>query len=511
MYVDSVKLVTVNINGLHNPVKRWKTLSKLKRDKVQIAMIQETHLSDEEHSKLNKLGFKHVFYSSHSSGRRRGVAILIAGSLNYEHLSKYVDKEGRFIMITGNIEGSLTTILNVYVPPGSNWSTYKQILEMMTTKSQGTLICGGDFNVTLNAKVDSSNGKGDLRNIGKKMTHFMEDTGLFDVWRDSNATKREYTHYSHAHNVYSRLDYFFMFKNDLFKIQNCEIGPCTISDHNPVYVQVSLMKNKRSTLWRLNTNILNYSPVKENLAVAIREYFEHNDNDEVNPGILWDAFKAVIRGKIISISSHQKKAAARKIVNLEEKLLKLEREHSKHMKEETKSEIKQLKREIDDINTLDVQKKLIFTKQLHYDSGGKSLKLLSYKLRKQQAERTIHKIKNPLNNNVENEHDKIKQCFQNYYRNLYSQTYIDNDRDIDAFLLQLNLPTLTDEQNDKLTSPITKEEIHVAIKRLKKGKMAGTDGFGPEWYKTMENYLTPSLLKTFNWVMEKKSGPCLVE
>lgn len=267
MYDNHVKLVTININGLHNPVKRWKALSKLKRDKIQIAMMQETHLSNEEHSKLNKMGFKHVFYSSHSSGRRRGVAILITETLNYEHISEYTDKEGRYIMITGRIEGTLTTLPNVYVPPGSDWSFYKHILEIMTTKTQGTLICGGDFNIILNPKLDSSNEKGDSRNIGKKMIHYMEDIGVLDVWRDINPTKREYTHYSNAHNVYSHLDYVFMFKNDLFRIQNCEIGPCTISDHNPVYVQVFLAKYKRSTLWRLNTNILNYPKIKESLRV----------------------------------------------------------------------------------------------------------------------------------------------------------------------------------------------------------------------------------------------------
>lgn len=130
-------------------------------------MIQETHLSDEEHSKLNKLGFKHVFYSSHSSGRRRGVATLIAGSLNYEHVSEVTDREGRDVAITGKIEGTLTTLLNVYAPPGSDWSFYRHILELIT-KSQGTLICGGDFNIALSANLDSSNGKGDSRKIGGK-------------------------------------------------------------------------------------------------------------------------------------------------------------------------------------------------------------------------------------------------------------------------------------------------------------------------------------------------------
>lgn len=283
----------------------------------------------------------------------------------------------------------------------------------------------------------------------------MEDVGVLDVWRDINPTKREYTHYSHVHNVYSRLDYVFMFKNDLFRIRNCEIGPCTISDHNPVYVQVFLAKNKRSTLWRLNTNILNYPETKESLRVAIKEYFELNDNNEVSPGILWDAFKAVIRGKIINISSHQKKVNLHKMVSLEEKLLKLQQEHSKNMKDEIKSEIKQLKKKIDDLNTMDIQKKKIFTKQQYYEASGRSLKLLSFKLRKQQAERTIYKIKNPLNNKIENEQDKIKQCFQNYYLKLYSQALVDNDQGTDAFLSHLNLPTVTDDQNNKLLSPIT--------------------------------------------------------
>lgn len=84
---------------------------------------------------------------------------------------------------------------------------------------------------------------------------------------------------------------------------------------------------------------------------------------------------------------------------------------------------------------------------------------------------------------------------------------MDNDQDIDDFLSQLNLPTLTDDQNNRLLLPITKEEIHLAIKKLKKGKMAGTDGFSPEWYKIMESCLTSPLLKTFNWVMQKKMVP----
>lgn len=37
--------------------------------------------------------------------------------------------------------------------------------------------------------------------------------------------------------------------------------------------------------------------------------------------------------------------------------------------------------------------------------------------------------------------------------------------------------------------------------------MAGEDGFNPEWYKIMQDHSTPTLQKTFNWVMEKKIVP----
>lgn len=114
----------------------------------------------------------------------------------------------------------------------------------------------------------------------------MEDIGVLNVWRDVNPTKGEYTHYSDGHKVYSRIDYIFMFRSDFSRILNCEIGPCTVSDDNPVYVQVLLAKSKKITLWRLNKNILNYPKSKESLRVAIKEYFELNDNDQVSPGIL---------------------------------------------------------------------------------------------------------------------------------------------------------------------------------------------------------------------------------
>ncbi len=48
----------------------------------------------------------------------------------------------------------------------------------------------------------------------------------------------------------------------------------------------------------------------------------------------------------------------------------------------------------------EIEKKMIFTKQKYYESGSKSTKLLARRLQKQQADYTIHKIKDPESNTI---------------------------------------------------------------------------------------------------------------
>lgn len=79
----SVKVATYNVNGLGNPIKRSKVMSKLKREGIEVAVLQETHLTQIEHEKLKKWRYNQ-YSSSYSQGSRRGVAILITGKLNFE-------------------------------------------------------------------------------------------------------------------------------------------------------------------------------------------------------------------------------------------------------------------------------------------------------------------------------------------------------------------------------------------------------------------------------------------
>ena len=128
---EPVKIISFNLNGVFNMIKMNKILSKLKKERTQIALLQETHVNQTDHLRIKRKGFKYVFSSSVKSKHKRAVAIHISGALNYEHISEISDAEGRFVRVTGRIEGSEITILNVYAPPGIDWVFYRNIFDLM--------------------------------------------------------------------------------------------------------------------------------------------------------------------------------------------------------------------------------------------------------------------------------------------------------------------------------------------------------------------------------------------
>lgn len=222
-----------------------------------------------------------------------------------------MDEGGRFIKITGRIEGSEITLLNVYAPRGSHWLFYRHVFDLMVN-SQGVIICGEYFKIRLNPALDSSGATIQDRSLNRKMKALMGELGIIDVWRELHPTSRDYTHYSFPYSVYSRLDYFFVFSSDKFRIRDCNIASMNLSGHSPISMSLVLERKIRKTLWKLKSSILNDSKILERLKEDIRDYLDLNDSGEVSPAILWDTLKAVMRGKIISITSYMKKLKGQK-------------------------------------------------------------------------------------------------------------------------------------------------------------------------------------------------------
>ena len=61
---------------------------------------------------------------------------------------------------------------------------------------------------------------------------------------------------------------------------------------------------KNTNTWRLNNILLNNQEITEEIKEEIKKYLEIHNNENTTTPNLWDAAKAVLRGKFIAIQSY---------------------------------------------------------------------------------------------------------------------------------------------------------------------------------------------------------------
>ena len=86
---------------------------------------------------------------------------------------------------------------------------------------------------------------------------------------------------------------------------------------------------KNTNTWRLNNTLLNNQEITEEIKREIKKYLETNDNENTMTENLWNAAKAVLRGKFIEIQSYLKKQETSQINNWTLHLKQLEKEEEK--------------------------------------------------------------------------------------------------------------------------------------------------------------------------------------
>ena len=83
---------------------------------------------------------------------------------------------------------------------------------------------------------------------------------------------------------------------------------------------------RNTSTWRLNNTFVSDQQVTEEIIGEMKKFLEANDNENTTIQNLWDAAKAVLRGKLIAIQSYLKKQEKRRIDNLTLHLKQLEKE-----------------------------------------------------------------------------------------------------------------------------------------------------------------------------------------
>uniref|UniRef100_A0A803JEZ2 Reverse transcriptase domain-containing protein n=1 Tax=Xenopus tropicalis TaxID=8364 RepID=A0A803JEZ2_XENTR len=514
--MTDIRIGSINAKGLNTPIKRYNLMRDMRRLKVQIMLIQETHFKKKQTPLLRFRGFSTAVTSTPYVNKSRGVMILIADSLGFTLTMSHSDNLGRFLFLKGLINGTTYTIASIYLPPTEQHTALTEALQALSEFEEGTVILGGDLNITLEPILDSSTGRSSIpyRKI-ETLKKLLRTHTLIDTWRLTNPTARDYTFYSHPHNTYSRLDYIFIRHIDVGLLKGADIDVITWSDHAPITCTL-LHKppHHRPLTWKLNDSLLRDTETKKELIQQLRQYFQENKTENIDPWTVWMAHKCVIRGELIKIGTRKKKEQNAKLQQLLAKIQHLETQHKLSKLVHTLDALTQARKELRDAHSSFLAKAIEFNKKLFFEHGNKCGRLLAAALKKKQLRNHITKIRSTEGSTAETS-SEIAEVFRKYYTKLYQlpDSKLPHDKDsykkqlCNSYIQDSKIPRIPHEAKTILDSPMTTEEFLFAIKNAKSGKAPGPDGFSISYYKEFGEHIIPHLVEASNSITPDKNIP----
>lgn len=321
---SELKIITWNVRGLGKITKIKQVMTKINQLNPSIVFLQECHISSNDTTPIQRR-WKGQLYSALYSPNSRGVMILIHKLVPLQISRVLQDTAGRYIIIQGSLFNENMILTNVY-GPNIDCPSFFEKLFLLIASLPGKLIMAGDFNCTISPNLDRSTCSDTTHTQSrKKIGDYIKELNLCDPWRRLNPSKRTYSCCSTVTKGHSRIDYFLI-SNDLFsRITMCQYEPIVISDHGPVSLIYKTEGSMNETYrWHLHSKWLHDPDFIKFIEEQIDNFFKEN-KDETSAAIRWEAFKAYIRGQIISYTN-SKSNKFKLELNLLEKEIKMEEE-----------------------------------------------------------------------------------------------------------------------------------------------------------------------------------------
>ena len=261
------------------------------------------------------------------------------------------DEEGHYIILKGSIQQEDLTILNIYAPNVGAAKYINQLLTKVKKYLDNNTLILGDFNLALSILDRSSK-----QNISKE-TRALNDTldqmDFTDIYRTLHPNSTEYTFFSSAHGTFSRIDHILGHKSGLNRYQKIGIVPCIFSDHNALKLELNHNKKfgRTSNTWRLRTILLKDKRVNQEIKEELKRFMETNENEDTTVQNLWDAAKAVLRGKYIAIQASIQKLERTQIQKLTLHIKELEKKQQIDPTPKRRRELIKIRAELNEIET----------------------------------------------------------------------------------------------------------------------------------------------------------------
>ena len=143
---EKLVVSSVNCNGLTGRKKRIDVLDYLKKQKIDILCLQETHWT-EDNLRMIKQQWNNELIIHGDQTSSRGVAILFSNRLEFKILTSYKDYVGRILAIDLLISNEFSIrIINIYAPNHDSPDFFEEVNILIQDNQSDHLIICGDFN-----------------------------------------------------------------------------------------------------------------------------------------------------------------------------------------------------------------------------------------------------------------------------------------------------------------------------------------------------------------------------
>lgn len=492
----NLNLMTINIRGLNDRRKRRSVFRWIKKQKIDICLVQESYSSPEiENIWSNEWGRKIIF--SHGTRHGRGVLLLIRPGLDIEIHNTHTDDIGRVLMLDASIQDVSFKICNIYAPNSEDGQLhfYNYIRSLLDQKlnRDDKIIIGGDFNVIFNPSLDRKAStvfqeSAKYKRIRSCIEEIQSNLETQDIWRIKNPNTTRYTwHRENPSKVKSRLDYLLMSESMSDATQEIDIIPCIKSDHSAVVLKLNNNETvkKGRGLWKLNTSFIDEADyIKGIIENKIKWLEEFQDIAEA--GMKWELIKYRIRQYSMDYGRKKAQKLSTEEKDLEDKLKDLETQQDSITNDVEKE--RELKNAIGDVTArlneiYDYKTKgLIMRAQVRwYEKGEKSNDYFLRLANRNKIKKNVGKLKRQ-DDSYTVDPKEILSMQAKFYESLYANKSVKSSDDISQYLQCIETPTLTDDEKELCEGLITTEECRATIKSFKNNKTPGNDGLPIEFY-----------------------------
>ena len=153
LFTMSCVIVSFNVNGLRQILKRKTIFHYLKQKHYDMILLQETHSTSSDEKQWACEWGEHKLFA-HGESHRNGVAILFTKNLKVEFVFKYSDSDGRILLCNIQIKDKKILLASIYAPTKNETKFFDNFFSILSNFSKHDVVLAGDWNLILNDQQD---------------------------------------------------------------------------------------------------------------------------------------------------------------------------------------------------------------------------------------------------------------------------------------------------------------------------------------------------------------------